>query len=100
LGNGANALQGAPQQARQITNGLRARERVVLVRRVVRSRQDPSLVRRARGIRTHGDKIPANLDDALAVGGLLRDDIAENAPLFLMVVVEARAQFVQDAPGY
>src|SRR4051812_41658159 len=74
--------------------------RPTLERSFMGLRQDPNLVRRARSIRTARNKISYGFDDAASLFHLLRQDVAKNATLFLVVVILACTQFVQNTPRH
>src|SRR5712672_1295254 len=97
LGDGANALQGAAQEASQVAHAARMGQGEALEGSIVGARHDPGLVGSARGKRTEGDEISAHLDDALSGIHLLGDDVTKNAALLLLEVIEGGAQLVQDA---
>src|SRR5579885_1991232 len=61
--------------------------------------EDPGFVGDARGIRAESNVVAAQFEHAQALALFLSDDVAEDAALFLLVVVAAGAQFVQHAAG-
>src|SRR5437764_11131915 len=99
LGHGAQALQRAADQAAQLAQFGRGRKRRVLKSRVMSARQDPGLVRHAGGVRAEGEIVSANFDNPLAPPHLLGQDVAEDATLLLLEVVEPGAQLIEHPAG-
>src|SRR5258708_536353 len=62
---------------------------MVFVRRAGGFREQPHLEREARGVGRDADEVLVFADDALAGIALLADDVAENATLFLVVIMPA-----------
>src|SRR5512141_3054768 len=63
----------------------------------VRHRHDPRLIRNSRSIWTRGDVVSPDLNDAIALLYLLRQNVAKHATLFLCVVFAGCAQLVEHA---
>src|SRR5689334_3183784 len=95
FGDGANALQGAAQQSRQVHTQTRLVEASTLEGRLVISRQDPRFIRNAGRIRTQGQVISATFDDALGLALLLLNDVAEDAALLAGEILASGAQFIE-----
>ena len=74
-------------------------QRRVLEASVVGTRENPGFIRSPGSIRAGGDKVPANLDDALSARSLLREDVTKDAALLLPVIVKSGAQLIKDAAG-
>jgi len=75
------------------------RQRGMLEAGLVGTGENPSLIRSSRSIRAGGDKISANLNDALPARCFLRDDVTKNAAFLLPVIVETSAQLIKDTAG-
>src|ERR1019366_3476137 len=58
---------------------------------------NPGFVRDARSIGAEGHVVSANFEDAQALTLLLRQNVAEDAALFALVIVASSAEFVEDA---
>ena len=76
LGDGAHALQGAPQQGGEVDPQAGVVQSGTLERRFVVAGQNPGLVRGARRVGTEGKVVAAGLDDALRLTFFLLDDVA------------------------
>ncbi len=97
LRNGADALQGTPLQGPEIAQRARPILGEALESRFVGAGQNPGFVRHAWSVRAKRDEIAASLQDTQVLLHLLRNDVAENAALFLLEVFAAGAQFIKHA---
>ena len=61
------------------------------------ARQDPGFIRNARRVGTERDKVSAHFKDAHLLTLFLRNDVAEDAALFALIVIAAGAKFVEHA---
>src|ERR1700674_3637886 len=64
------------------------------------ARHNPGFIRDARGIGAEGDVVSAIFEDAQGLMLLLRQNVAENAPLLAFEIVTSSAELVEDAPRH
>src|ERR1700691_5168927 len=96
----ANSLQRAPQQRREIAQAANARRSRALKRRFMTARNYPGLVGHPRRIGAEDNIVSASFDDAKVLPFLLRQNIAEHAALFILVIVAPGAEFVEHSPRH
>src|SRR5437879_1298576 len=95
--NGADPLQGAPQQSGKMHSQSRFVEAGSLERGFMITGENPSFIGNSRSVRTKRQIIVTCLDDAQGLPLFLLDNVAEYATLFGEEVFPARAQFVKYA---
>src|SRR5580658_5268749 len=95
LGNGADTLQGTPQERSEISNAAHTRRSRSFKRGLVAARDDPRFIRYPRSIRAERRIVSAKFDDAQTLAFLLRQNIAEHATLFALVIIARSPKFVE-----
>src|SRR5271166_4021406 len=97
VGDGANPVQGSPQQRSEVTHGPRLQSHALKIS-LVAARHNPGFIRHTRGIRATGNVVATHFHDPQLLVLLLLQDVAEDAALLHLIVLPRRPQLVQHPP--